>query len=146
MTDWNPVHLSQLLAKHVDQSKNFMEMRLQEHPGWWRLSDVTYGVKEFCQHFATCREAHDQKVFQFPYHLIEADFEPTQWRSVSKPEQMIIDLRTQEEKALIRQNKNTNTLRKDYDIWQERPRIVAVEEGVESTLFSHMVHRLQFSD
>ena len=78
--------------------------------------------------------------------MIEADFEPTQWRTVTKPEQMIIDLRTNEEKALIRQNKNTNTLRKDYDIWQERPRIVAVEEGTENTLFSHMVHRLPYSD
>ena len=56
---------------------------------------------------------------------------------------MVLDLRTGEEKLLIRQNQNTRTLRKDYDIWQERPRIVAVEQGsADSTLFSHMVERL----
>ena len=59
---------------------------------------------------------------------------------------MIIDLRTFEEKELIRQNKNTNTLKKDFDIWQERPRIVAVEEGTENSQFAHMVHRLQYAD
>ena len=44
------------MVKHVDLSKEFCELRLVEHPGWWRLSDVTYGIKEFCQHFSNCRE------------------------------------------------------------------------------------------
>ena len=62
---------------------------------------------------------------------------------MTKPEQVVIDLRTKEEKELIRQNQNTRTLRKDYDIWQERPRIAAVELGsTDNTLFSHFVQRL----
>ena len=63
LTDWNPVHLGQLLIKHVDQSKEFNELKLTDHRGWWRFNEVTYGIKEFCQYFANCREQHDQKVF-----------------------------------------------------------------------------------
>lgn len=86
VTDWNPVHLGQLLIKHVDQSREFFELKLKDHRGWWRFNCVTYGIKEFCQHFGNCIEQHDQKVFQLPYHLIEADFDPTMWRTVLKPE------------------------------------------------------------
>ena len=53
----------------------------------------------------------------FPHHLNEAGFDPTIWRTVTRPEQMVVDLRSKEEKELIRQNQNTRTLRRDYDIW-----------------------------
>ena len=63
VSDWNPVHLGQLLCKHVDQSREFYELKLADHRGWWRFSCVTYGIKEFCQYFANCRRQRDQKVF-----------------------------------------------------------------------------------
>jgi hypothetical protein len=102
--DWWSIHIGQLTAEHIDMKQEFYEMQLSDHNGWWRLNSISAGVLELCQYFAVQKEVHDQKVFQFPFHLIEADLEPVTWHTVTKPEQMVLDLRSREQKDLIRLN------------------------------------------
>ena len=117
-------------------------MQLADHCGWWRLNCISAGVLEICQYFKNQKEQHDQRVFQFPFHLNEADLEPIAWSTVTKPEQMVIDLRTPEQKELVRHNQNIRTLKKGYDIWEERPRIVSAEMVQSNSEFSHLVQKI----
>ena len=79
----------------------------------------------------------------FPYHLEEANFKPDQLQNKeTKPEQVVLDLRSAQRKRHVLENETMSTLKREYDIWEERPRIIASEVTSEPD-FSHMVHRLE---
>ena len=68
----------------------------------------------------------------FPFHLDAGEFNPATWRTVSVPEQVIIDMRSRIRKNLIQRNENVRTLKKVYEVWEDRPKLEA-SEVVKST-------------
>ena len=58
------------------------------------MNCVNTGVGEFCQYFRRQKAEQDQHVFMLPYHLDVGEFNPTTWRTVSVPEQVVIDMRS----------------------------------------------------
>ena len=77
----------------------------------------------------------------FPYHLQEAALKVVQ-REEKKAEQVVLDLRSDAMRRHVLENEGKGTLKRFYDIWQERPRIVACEATTELD-FSHMIHRIE---
>ena len=92
--DWFSLHLGQLNAGFINKEKNWWELKLDNHRGWSRFNVVNTGIGELCQYFRQQKDYNDQHVFMFPFHLDAGEFNPTTWRSVSVPEQVIIDMRT----------------------------------------------------
>ena len=50
------------------------------------------------------------------------------WTGVSRREQVILDMRTEVDKANVRLNRHVNTFKKtNCDVWQDRPQLVSYE-------------------
>ena len=43
------------------------------------------------------------------------------WDDVEKPDKVIFDMRSEEEKKCVKMNRNTHTFKKNADVWQDRP-------------------------
>ena len=91
------------------------------------MNCVNTGVGEFCEYFRKQGQQYDQKVFMFPYHLDEGSFNPTAWRSVKIPEQVVIDVRKENDVSSIKMCQQPRTFNKTFDVWSEKPRLVACE-------------------
>ena len=118
-------------------------MTLRDHRGEERCTRVSLDVKAFCKHFKSLKLDQDQNVFMFPYHIEEANFKPDQMQNPqAKPAQVCLDLRTEQMRRHVLENKNTSSLKKVYDMWNERPRIVTQELTREAD-FCHVVYRLE---
>ena len=86
-----------------------------------------------------------QHSFQIPYIFkggaqVAQDFKA--WREVKEPEQVILDLRSDLNKQLDKQNKNTRTFNTECDIWRDRPHLL-VSEFVKVTEWRSSVHYLE---
>ena len=66
------------------------------------MNCVNTGVGEFCEYFRRQNSVQDQHVFMFPFHLDAGCFNPTTWRSVKLPEQVVVDVRNDTMKELTR--------------------------------------------
>ena len=141
--DWFSLHLGQLNASHVNADSPCWELRLTEHVGWRRMNCVNTGVGEFCQYFKRRRDQMDQHVFMFPFHLDAGEFNPTTWRTVRVPEQVVLDMRSEVMKSLVRRNESMRTLKNQYEVWEDRPKLEANEEVGSSGIWNQSVDDLR---
>lgn len=79
----------------------------------------------------------------FPYHLDKGDFAPTTWRTVNEPAQVIVDVRTPIMRKRIEAGKAPRTLKNEYDVWEDRPKILASEEVGSAGLWNQSVDLLR---
>ena len=79
----------------------------------------------------------------FPFHLDAGEFNPTTWRTVSVPEQVIIDQRTSIMKNLIRRNESVRTLKNMYEVWEDRPKLEASEVVKSGGIFNQCIDFLR---
>ena len=79
---------------------------------------------------------HGSQVFEIPYHLKETTMTVCSWgfevhETIGK--QIIIDLRSEIDKANVRLNKYVNTFRKaSCNVWQDRPNLINYEQVQET--------------
>ena len=58
----------------------------------------------------------------FPYFFAEANFKPEfGGGELENQEQVVLDLRNEQSKHSVRINETVNTLKQEFDIWNERP-------------------------
>ena len=96
-------------------------MVLDSRPGFERMTMVRNATcGQICQFFGDQRELKKQNAFQIPFHLAVAGASCTKWQMVSKPEQFILDMRTTEEKEMIRLNEPAQTYKLTPEIYEER--------------------------
>ena len=141
--DWFSLHLGQLNAGHINKDKNWWELKLDNHRGWCRLNAVNTGIGELCQYFRQQKDYHDQHVYMFPFHLDAGEFNPTTWRTVAVPEQVIIDQRTSIMKNLIKRNESVRTLKNMYEVWEDRPKLEASEVVKSGGIFNQCIDFLK---
>ena len=141
--DWFSLHLGQLNAAHLNATANFWELKLDDHRGWPRMNCVNTGVGEFCDYFRKQRELHDQNVFMFPFHLDAGAFNPTTWRSVKAPEQVVVDVRSETMKDFTRKGQPTRTLKNTFEVWNDKPQLVASELVDSSGIWNQSVDYLK---
>ena len=140
--DWFSLHLGQLNQSHINKESNWWEMKLDCHD-WARFNAVNTGIGELCQYFRKQSEIQDQHVFMFPYHLNEGQFNPTAWRSVAVPEQVVIDVRTQASKDFTKMCEPTRTLKNAFEVWEDRPQLICAETQDSAGIFNQMVDYLK---
>ena len=56
---------------------------------------------------------------------------------------MVIDNRTVEEKELAKENKHTNTFKRDYQVWEDQPSLIVIEEVRQGGAWANSVHLLE---
>ena len=53
------------------------------------------------------------------------------WRNIEKPDSILIDLRSKEEKDAVRKNRFASTFKRDNcDVWRDRPQLISFERVV----------------
>ena len=82
-------------------------------------------------------------MFQFPFHLNEAGLDPTAWKSVKAPEQVIIDTRSEKTKAITRACERTQTYKKKYDVYETRPMTESAHEVSSMGIWNQTVEDLK---
>ena len=103
---------SAIAAKHIDPKEDFHEFQLMQRPGQARLSlAFKTNTDQLLKYFRDMREYENQNAFQIPHHLGESGVFLKAFEAVAKREQFILDLRTVEEKELIRHNQPRKTFK-----------------------------------
>lgn len=141
--DWFSLHLGQLNRRHINEGSSFWELKLDNHSGWSRMNCVNTGVGEFCEYFRRQRELHAQDLFMFPFHLDAGAFNPTTWRSVRTPEQVVVDVRDNITKDFTNRCQPTRTLKNTLEVWDDKPQLVASELVDSSGIWNQSVDYLR---
>lgn len=77
-------------------------------------------------HFFKSKIAKGKQVFQIPY-IFDVDGAGSKEIWATEPEQFIIDLRSEETKNTINHHLEVKNFKAEYNIWQERPRLIKSE-------------------
>ena len=103
MLDWDPTKPGKITQELINVGQNgFRDLELKVRPGYSRMSyDAKANVEKLLKFFKDL--VLDTHVVQFPYHLNETSTVVVPLSP--NPEQQTIDLRSDEEKNLIRQYK-----------------------------------------
>ena len=83
------------------------------------------GAEGYYQSFKNIIEERKERAIQFPYHLNIVGTNLIKFKNVTKPEQHTLDMRSEEEKKLVRQSKMTHTLKRQSDNWNDKPELVS---------------------
>ena len=65
-----------------------------------------------------------QHIFQLPYHIGKAGASLAAFSIVSTPQQCIVDRRTAEEIEMAKENRPTQTLRPNAEVFEERAQLI----------------------
>ena len=109
----------------MDTNPNFHEFVLNFRPGFHRLTLVLqFNIIQVYNYIKKARKEERQRAFQIPDFLQEAGQDVSKFSNVRESEKFIIDLRTEEEKKLVRENKSVYTLNNKINIWEVQPEII----------------------
>ena len=121
-----------LKKKHLNLDSGIDELKANHYHGRERLH-YAYNVKtiSFHEYFKQARK-RNRHVFQFPYHLKLAGSSIKNFAEVVQKtkggtdnfDQITIDLRTDKQKLENKTREKNETLKKDLDIWNERPMLI----------------------
>ena len=91
--------------------------------------------KQFHEFWQSVKRQHvdrDQPVFLFPDHFDEPTFNDQKFSRKGEwmfkedfTEQIVFDLRTDQQKSLQEQLKSRNAFKKNFDIWEDKPHIIS---------------------
>ena len=77
------------------------------------------------KYYSNLRNEEKVNTFVFPETLKQANTALKNWSTVKQLDEMVIDLRDEEEKENARLSKLPNTLINDLNMWEELPKIIS---------------------
>ena len=121
------VELSMKLKKiNIRQESGFHEMVLDERPGRKRLTYIyKNSIEEIYEYFQSQLEGQKKRIFFLPKDFLDGGILYHNWPSVATVVQSFLDLRGEGEKQAIKSGGPALTFKRECEMWQERPKIIA---------------------
>ena len=78
-------------------------------------------VREYTQHMKKLKAEKNRHIHEYPSTLLESKLEPS-FRINMQPEAFTVDCRSEQMKAFSSQNESANTLKKEFEVFQGKPK------------------------
>ena len=133
---------------HEENPDNYYERELKSRPGRLRHTAIwRTSIEHLYAYFKREREEKGHNVFQIPRVLKDAAAVYVIWQPVRDPEQIIFDLRSDQDKTLISRNQPLRTIKLRTEVFETKPQHVFVTKSKSGTKrevdFRPSIHHLE---